>query len=40
MAATASTIIRLDMRRSKVLTEVSGMLRISRAPGPDTLRCL
>src|SRR2546426_177662 len=36
-AASASTIIRLDMSRSKVLTDVKGMLRMSCGYGPTTL---
>src|SRR2546427_266278 len=36
-AASASTIIKLDMRRSKVLTDVNGMLRMSCGYGPTTL---
>ena len=36
-AASASTIIRLDIRRSNVLTDVNGMLRISCGYGPTTL---
>src|SRR3989449_7512227 len=37
-AASASTIIRLDIRRSNVLTDVKGMFRISCGYGPTTLR--
>src|SRR5438874_4313687 len=36
-AASASTIMRLDISRSKVLTEVKGILRISGGYGPTTL---
>src|SRR6058998_249925 len=36
-AASASTIMRLDISRSKVLTDVKGMFRISCGEGPTTL---
>ena len=39
-AASASTIMRLDISRSNVLTDVKGMLRMSCGYGPTTLRPL